>query len=114
MMVLVTGSRSWARLDSVEGKLDALLADHDDLVLIVGDARGADACAHMWGAGRVPTLVGIPAWNRRGKRAGIERNLVMLDLKPDLVLAFWDGESSGTKHVIDEARRRGIPVEVTT
>ena len=30
----------------------------------------------------------------------------------DLVLAFWDGASRGTKFVIDNCKRRGIPVRV--
>jgi hypothetical protein len=36
----------------------------------------------------------------------------MLDTKPDLVLAFQRDGSRGTQHTIDEARKRGIPVEV--
>jgi hypothetical protein len=36
----------------------------------------------------------------------------MLNGSPDLVIAFWDGESRGTRHTIDEAKRRGIPVEI--
>ncbi len=38
----------------------------------------------------------------------------MLESKPDLVLAFWDGQSRGTKHTITEARRRNIPVVLVT
>jgi len=38
----------------------------------------------------------------------------MLDWEPELVLAFWDGRSTGTEHTITEANRRGIPVEVLT
>jgi hypothetical protein len=36
----------------------------------------------------------------------------MLDDEPDRVLAFQRNGSRGTQHTIDEARRRGIPVEV--
>lgn len=53
-----------------------------------------------------------PDWERFGKRAGIERNLQMLNEKPDRVIAFWDGVSPGTRHTITEARNRGIPVEI--
>ncbi len=45
-------------------------------------------------------------------RAGIRWNLRMLDEQPDLVLAWWDGVSPGTKHMIEAAAARGIPVEV--
>lgn len=40
------------------------------------------------------------------------RNLAMLDEKPDLVIAFQINGSAGTQHTIDQARKRGIPVEV--
>jgi hypothetical protein len=53
-------------------------------------------------------------WERYKRRAGIIRNLEMLDQEPDLVIAFWDGKSRGTAHTIGEARRRGIPVEVVS
>ncbi len=49
-----------------------------------------------------------------GRRAGPERNIRMLDSTPDLVLAFWDGQSRGTRHTISEARRRNITVRVVT
>jgi ABC-type Fe3+-hydroxamate transport system substrate-binding protein len=39
------------------------------------------------------------------------RNAAMLDLQPDLVIAFSNG-SPGTNSTMTEARRRGIPVEV--
>jgi hypothetical protein len=78
-----------------------------------GDARGIDRTA-----GELADALGFfvevyPAdWERHGRRAGVVRNLEMLAKRPDLVLAFWDGSSRGTKHTIDEARKRGIPVEV--
>jgi hypothetical protein len=53
-------------------------------------------------------------WKQYGKRAGILRNLQMLDQRPDLVLAFQRNGSRGTQHTIDEARKRGIAVEVHT
>ena len=33
-------------------------------------------------------------------------------LQADLVLAFWDGKSRGTKFVIDTCRTRKIPIRV--
>lgn len=49
-----------------------------------------------------------PMWNKHGKKAGILRNLEMLDLSPDLVVAFWDGQSKGTEHVIVTALSRDL------
>lgn len=53
-------------------------------------------------------------WEQHGRSAGILRNNDMLDTNPDLVIAFWDGKSRGTWHTINEARRRGIPVDVVS
>ena len=30
----------------------------------------------------------------------------------DMLIAFWDGTSKGTKHMIDLANKRGIKVEI--
>lgn len=78
-----------------------------------GTARGADRLAAGYADSLGLEVEHYPAdWKRHGKRAGILRNLEMLDAEPSLVIAFWNGRSCGTKHTIDEARRRGIPVEI--
>ena len=56
-------------------------------------------------------------YGKYDKRAGIRRNEQMADYLeaqsgPSLVVAFWDGDSRGTSHMIDEARSRDLPVEV--
>jgi hypothetical protein len=110
LRVLVTGSRDWSQHVLLKQRLAELPRGSS---IIHGGARGADQSA-----GQAARALGIPEtaypadWRGKGKAAGIIRNLAMLDTKPDLVLAFWDGQSTGTKHTIDEARRRGIPVEV--
>lgn len=109
-LVLVCGSRGWTDQEQVASRLRLL---SDDTTIIQGGASGADYLARKavieQGRGVITCK---PNWNRYGKRAGIMRNLYMLDLGPSLVIAFWDGVSPGTYHVITEARRRGISVEV--
>jgi hypothetical protein len=39
-------------------------------------------------------------WHRHGLRAGVPRNLTMLDLHPDQLLAFQIGWSPGTQHTV--------------
>lgn len=94
-------------------KLTELPSEHSDVEVIHGDARGADllaaAAAMRLGFG----VRAFPAnWKLHGRAAGPIRNLQMLDERPDKVIAFHDGRSRGTQHTIDEARRRGIPVEI--
>jgi hypothetical protein len=115
--VLVCGSREvpdlMAAWDIWEDRLRRLPHSYPAHTVISGGARGADTVAHM-----VAKKLGYRTktfradWNEHGKKAGIVRNLAMLDEEPDLVIAMWDGESRGTKHTITEARKRGIPVEM--
>lgn len=112
MKVLVCGSRSWDNEAAVRVRLGAL---PEGSSVIHGGARGADIAAY-WAclALDIPAYTRLPDWKTHGKRAGILRNLAMLDERPDLVIAFWDGKSRGTLHTVTEARKRGIPVEVIT
>lgn len=109
-VILVCGSRGWSSTVELRRRLAALPPDAE---IIHGAARGADQ-----DAARIARSLGIPEtgypadWKTHGRRAGVLRNLAMLDAPPDLVLAFWDGQSRGTAHTITEAKRRGIPVEV--
>ena len=50
-------------------------------------------------------------WNEFGKRAGYIRNEEMAKYA-DACVAFWDGESKGTKHMIDLANKHKIEVRV--
>jgi hypothetical protein len=112
MKVLVCGSRTWHRDDIIKARLAQLPRGTH---VIHGGARGADQMAAT-----IATALGFtvdvfwPDWVRDGVRAGIERNKVMLDQQPDLVLAFWKGGSTGTGHTVSEAGKRGIKVEVVT
>lgn len=107
--LLVCGSRSWGMRGPVLSALERISPD----IVIEGDAPGADR--HAREAARVLGIhvATVPAqWNLLGKSAGYARNHAMLLLKPDLVLAFWDGSSPGTRMMIGVAEKAGVPVEV--
>jgi len=109
MKIIVCGSRGYVDRARIRERLMELPADSE---IMHGDARGADRIA-----GSVANELSMDVWVypapwSQGRQAGVVRNLVMLAQHPDLVLAFWDGESPGTKHMITAARKRGIPVEV--
>lgn len=115
MKVLVCGSRDWPNPQAVWDRVFALPVD---TVVITGKAEGADSEARREAQRRGMFFVDVPVesyhWQRLGRRAGLERNAVMLDLAPDLVIAFQHNESRGTQSTIDKARELGIPVEVIT
>ena len=53
----------------------------------------------------------LPEYSRYGRSAPLKRNLLIIDYS-DLVIAFWDGKSRGTKYVIDHCEKQGVNVEV--
>jgi hypothetical protein len=114
MKVLVCGSRSWDDRIAVMRRLGDLWGEHRDaLTVIAGGAHGADRIAASVCKTLAIRLWEVHAdWKRYGKAAGVLRSKIMLDAEPDLVIAFWDGESPGTRFTVEEARRRSIPVEV--
>lgn len=69
--------------------------------LVSGMAKGADMMAWQFARQEGITCHHFPAdWNQHGKSAGFRRNQEMADFSDGLV-AFWDGKSRGTKHMIE-------------
>jgi hypothetical protein len=111
-MFLVTGSRDWRDKTKLVDALDLALAFNPNMRLIHGGAAGADRLAHDWAKERgVPVQSFAPDYSRPSPQRYHERNDRMLALA-DQVVAFWDGESRGTKSVIDKARQRGLRLQV--
>lgn len=112
MKVLICGSRDWNDGTAIYMRVSKLPGDAE---IITGGARGADTIAERAARDtRRPCTVFHANWDDHGRKAGILRNLRMLDYGPDLVIAFQRAGSRGTQHTINEARKRGIPVEVIT
>lgn len=112
MRVIVCGSRRWRDRKAITDRLAELPADS---VIVHGNAAGADRIAHQE-AQKLGLLVEPhPAdWEKHGKAAGPIRNREMAQMGGDLCLAFWDGSSRGTAHMIGEAEARHIPVEIVS
>jgi hypothetical protein len=109
--VVICGSRTWPDPERVWSYVDELPGD---CTVIVGGAHGADMFAEERARWRGLAVEVFKAdWEQYGRRAGLVRNLQMLDFPvPDRVVAFWDGQSRGTRHTIRIARQRKIPVEI--
>ena len=110
MRVLVCGSRGWTDYDAILRRLSQI---QEGPTIVHGAAGGADTMADRAARTLKLPIERYPAdWATYGKRAGFIRNEQMLDTGVGLVIAFWDGQSRGTQHAIESAKRRGIPVEV--
>lgn len=76
-----------------------------------GVANGADKVAGAWAKGNNIPVQEFPVtaeeWKTLGKKAGVLRNLAMLDaFQPNAVIAFPGGP--GTEHMCQEAKRRKV------
>lgn len=114
--VIVAGSRSIQCQDIVFRKLDCLLArkieQGETIQIISGTARGADQMGERYAAARGFPCARFPAnWVQYGRRAGYLRNCEMAQ-NADALVAFWDGQSPGTRHMIQIAEDRGLAVRV--
>lgn len=84
----------------------------DTTEIVSGGAKGVDACAREYALIHGLKLTEyLPEYSRYGRAAPLRRNISIIE-NADRVLAFWDGSSRGTKHVIDNCKKRNIPVEV--
>jgi hypothetical protein len=110
----VVGSRSFADKELLFEILDR--NRHRIELIVSGGARGADALAQEWAQARsVPCQVFHPKWQdehgRFDRSAGFKRNVDVIK-NADEVLAFWDGQSPGTKHAIELARKQNKAVQI--
>ena len=113
--VIIAGTRSFNDYELLRNSCNNLLSEKQrthTVVVISGTARGADQMGERYARERGFQLRRFPAdWEQYGKSAGHIRNAKMAD-NADALIAFWDGESKGTKNMIDNARRKGLAVRV--
>lgn len=113
MRVIVAGSRGITDYDYLAKRLDEILPTlTSEPTIISGGARGVDQMGERYAIERRLPYLRFPAnWDLYGRRAGYIRNAEMAE-HADALIAFWDGESRGTKHMIDEAMRMKLTVVV--
>lgn len=113
--VIIAGTRSFNDYEQLRDSCNSLLSEKQrthTVVIISGTARGADQMGERYAKERGFQLRRFPAdWEQYGKSAGHIRNAKMAD-NADALIAFWDGESRGTKNMINNARRKGLAVRV--
>jgi hypothetical protein len=114
--ICVAGSRSWHNAYLFDICLRAFLSwagAGQKYALISGDAwRGPDRLAIEWAEEHSVSCFTFPAdWDGLGKAAGHIRNAEMRKVLTHL-LVFWDGESRGTKEMIENTQKQGIHVSM--
>lgn len=80
--------------------------------IISGGARGIDTCAREYAiAHSIKLTEFLPEYEKYGKSAPLKRNISIIE-NADVILAFWDGKSRGTKFVIEKCRELGKEIKV--
>ena len=106
MRVAIVGSRSLT-VQNLEAYLPEGVTE-----IVSGGARGIDTCARQYALRHHIKLTEfLPDYARYGRAAPLKRNITIIE-NADLVLAFWDGQSRGTKFVIEHCKAQGKPVRV--
>lgn len=110
--VIIAGSRTFENYRMAKETLDKVFSKHWPTAIVCGEAKGADTLGKRYAMDRGIPVDSYPAdWVNHGKQAGYIRNEQMAD-NADALIAFWNGTSSGTKHMIDTAKKRNLQVRV--
>ncbi len=80
--------------------------------IVSGGARGIDRCAADYARRHSLQLIEfLPDYEQYGRRAPLIRNMDIVR-ECDMLIAFWDGKSRGTKFTLNEAKKQGKPFKV--
>lgn len=113
--VIIAGSRGFSNYKLLKEKCNEYLREKRkeyNIIIISGGARGADTLGEKYAQDEGFSLEVFPAnWNKFGKSAGFRRNEQMAEVA-DALIAFWDGKSHGTKHMIEIMENKKLLVRV--
>lgn len=102
----IVGSRIFEDYETLEQTVDEIRTRFNVVKIVSGGAKGADSLAEKYAKeNNIETMIFYPNWAKYGKKAGFLRNETIVD-NSDMILAFWDRISNGTKHTITIANAK--------
>lgn len=106
MKIAIIGSRN-LHIGNIERYLPS-----DCTEIVSGGAKGIDTCAEQYAREHhIPFTLFLPEYEKFGRAAPIKRNKQIVDYA-DMILAFWDGCSHGTRFVIQYCKKTKKPCRV--
>jgi len=110
MKVVIAGGREFNNYELLREICDELITTDSEIVS--GGAKGTDKLGERYANEKGYDLKIFPAdWNKYGKGAGPIRNRQMAEYG-DMLIAFWDGKSTGTKNMIETSMKLGLSVHI--
>lgn len=130
MIVAIVGSRSFRTEENYKCLTETLEPYKNKITAVIsGGAKGADSLAYRWAKenniddinifhakwndteGKPSYEIGYNQYGSYWKFAGHARNDLMAE-ECDCCIAFWDGESSGTRDMIQACKQKNKPVKI--
>jgi hypothetical protein len=108
MKLIIAGSRGFNDYNFLSKQMKKRFFYKDEFFdfhcineIVSGTAKGADTLGEHFAIKNCIDLVKFkPNWKKYGKKAGMVRNEQMAKYA-DALICFWNGESKGSKHMID-------------
>ena len=114
MKVIIAGGRKFDDYKILKREVLFIMDNLDISEIVSGVANGADKLGERFANEFGIPIKRFPAnWQKLGRSAGYKRNAEMAAYA-DALIAFWDGKSKGTKHMIDLAKNKNLKVTVIT
>ena len=102
--VVIGGCRDYTDYVFFKSRLDEILKDEKKIIIISGHCSGVDLMGERYAEENgLRVEIFFPEWKKYGRAAGPIRNKKMVECA-NLVIAFWDGKSKGTKSLIKYAQ----------
>lgn len=109
--IIVAGGRNFTDRSRVFEVLNEFTRRGDE-ILHGACPTGADAFAQEWCECKDFAMESYPAdWDFHGKAAGPLRNAEIAE-NGDVLIAFWNGGSRGTRSMINESLKAGLEIHV--
>ncbi len=113
--IIIAGSREFNDYPLLKNTMDKLIINKRQthkIIIISGTCYGADKLGEKYGILSGFLIERYPAnWEKYGKEAGFKRNTKMAMVANALV-AFWNKQSNGTRHMINIATTYNLDVRV--
>lgn len=122
--VIIAGSRTYNDYSTLSNVVDHIFSLYlykkgykpSDIDIVCGMAKGADSLGEQYARINGFSIQYFPAnWDKFGKKAGYIRNKEMAAYTSyrkgyGALIAFWDGKSKGTNHMINIAKEYGLKI----
>ena len=114
MRIIIAGGREFYDYEYLKKSVNSVIVNlnKSEIEIVSGVAKGADTLGEDFAREYGYPIKRFHAdWDKFKKGAGYKRNAEMAKYS-DILIAFWNGESRGTQHMINLANRSNLQVRI--